>query len=154
MKFYEPYLGVYPTTDPRDLEYDPILEKAYQNLAHLNLSPYRERCSTCGKRDYGISDPLRMEFKCRACLLNDEMNRLHSIPEEEKEYRIYKLRKARKDHALKAKIEVKPIAKVSMDDPDSVAEFEKFIRSEYEQALRELEAKNYPYILDGRIRGF
>ena len=152
MKFHEAYLGVYPLTDPRDSEYDPILLKAYHNLAHLNLSPYRERCSTCGNNDYGVSYPLTMEFKCRSCLLNDEMNRLHSIPEEEKEYKIYKLRKARKDHDLKAKIVVKPTAKVSMDDLDSVAEFEKFIRAEYEQALRKLEAKNYPFKLDGSMR--
>jgi hypothetical protein len=154
MKFHEAYLGVYPTTDTRDSEYDPILVKAYRNLSYLNLSPYEERCSTCGNRGYGISYPLTMEFKCGSCLLKEEMNRLHSIPEEEKEYKIYKLRKARKDHELKAKIVVKPTAKVSMDDLDSVGEFEKFIRAEYEKALRELEAKNYPFKLDGSNRQF
>jgi hypothetical protein len=41
-----------------------------------------------------------------------------------------------------------------MDDLDSVGEFEKFIRAEYEQALRELEAKNYPFKLDGSNRQF
>ena len=154
MKFYEPYLGVYPTTDPNDSEYDPILVKAYQNLSHLNLSTSTERCSTCGKWDYGASYPLTMGFKCRACLLNDEMNRLHSIPEEERGYRVWKLKKARKDHALKVKIVEKPIAKVSMDDLDSVAEFEKYIRAEYEQALRDIEAKNYPFKIDGSNREF
>lgn len=136
MKFHEAYLGVYQTTDPRDSEYDPILVKAYQNLSYLNLSPYKERCSTCGNRDYGISYPLTMEFKCRSCLLNDEMNRLHSIPEEERGYRVWKLKKARKDHALKAKIVEKLIAKVPMDDLDSVAELKPFFISEYERFLR------------------
>lgn len=154
MKFHEAYLGEYPSTDPRDSEYDPILLKAYRNLSHVNLSPYRERCSTCGNRDYGVSYPLTMEFKCRACLLNDEMNRLHSIPEEEKEYKIYKLRKARKDHALKAKIVLNPTTKVSMDDLGTVSEFKEFIRGEQDRALRELEAKNYPYKLDGSMRVF
>jgi len=154
MKFYEAALRGYPSADPQDADYDPILLKAYHNLSHLNLSPHRFICSTCGNMDYGISYPQTIEFKCRACILKDEMNRLHSIPEEEKEYKIYKLRKARKDHAMKVKVTVKPMAKVSMDDLDSVAEFEKFIRSEYEQALRELEAKNYPFKLDGSNRQF
>jgi hypothetical protein len=154
MKFHEAYLGVYPTTDPRDSEYDPILVKAYHNLSYMNLSPHRFICSTCGNNDWGISYPLTMEFKCRACLLNEEINRLHSIPEEERVYRVWKLKRARKDHELKAKIVAKPIAKVSMDDLDSVGEFEKFIRAEYEQALRELEAKNYPFKLDGSNRQF
>lgn len=154
MKFYEPYIGVYPTTDPRDSEYDPILVKAYHNLSHLNLSPYRERCSFCGNSDYGVSYPLTMEFKCGACLLKDEMNRLHSIPEEEKEYKIYKLRKARKDHEMKSKIVLKPTAKVSLEDLGTVSEFEKFIRAEHDKALRELEAKNYPFKIDGFTREF
>lgn len=154
MKFHEAYLGVYPTTDPGYSEYDPILMKAYHNLAHLNLLPYRERCSTCGNSDYGISYPLTMEFKCRSCLLNDEMNRLHSIPEEEKEYKIYKLRKARKDHEMKSKIVVKPTYKASMDDLGTVSEFQEFIRGEQDRALRELEAKNYPFKLDGSTRTF
>jgi hypothetical protein len=154
MKYYEAALRGYPSADPQDADYDPILLKAYQNLCNINLSPYKERCSKCGQRDYGISYPLTMEFKCRSCLLNDEMNRLHGIPEEEKNYKIYKLRKARKDHDMKVNVTVKPMAKVSMDDLDSVAEFEKFLRSEYEQTLRELEAKNYPFKLDGSMRVF
>ena len=137
-----------------DSQYDPVLNLAIQNIAAINMSVDYHRCNECNKMGRGISNVQDMSFTCRDCLLKKEMNRLHSDPEVERGYRVWKLRKAKKDHEMKSKIVVKRTYTASMDDLGTVSEFQEFIRGEQDRALRELEAKNYPFKLDGSTRKF
>ena len=137
-----------------DSQYDPVLNLAIQNISMINMSVDYHRCTECNRIGRGVSNVQDMSFTCRDCLLKKEMNRLHTDPVVERGYRVWKLRKAKKDHEMKSKIVLKPTAKVSLEDLGTVSEFEKFIRAEHDKALRELEAKNYPYKLDGSNRVF
>ncbi|WP_405366470.1 hypothetical protein [Ruminobacter sp.] len=140
---YDPRLGapIIPVTNDRmkeiiDSQYDPILNLAIQNLATINMSVDYHRCTECHKMGRGLSSVQDMSFTCRDCLLKQEMNRLHSDPVVERGYRVWKLRKAKKDHEMKSKIVVKQTYKASMDDLGTVSEFKEFIRAEHERIRR------------------
>lgn len=97
-----------------DLMSDPILNRAIQRIADMNMSIDSHRCDTCGKIGRGIANPREFSFTCRVCILKSEIDRLHSDPEVEKEYKVWKLRRAKRDHELQKIV----VVSIEKGEPD------------------------------------
>lgn len=104
---YDPRLGspIVPVTNDLmreiiDSQYDPILNLAIQRLATIKMSVDYHRCTECNRIGRGISNVQDMTFTCRDCLLKKEIARLHSDPEIERGYRVWKLKRARANREL------------------------------------------------------
>ena len=113
-----------------DSQYDPVLNLAIQNIAAINLSVDYHRCNECNKMGRGVRNVQDMSFTCRDCLLKKEMNRLHSDPEVERGYRVWKLRKAKKEREIKKMIEVEIVDRIPyIEEFSTLSELRKEIKN-------------------------
>lgn len=104
---YDPRFGSPIIPVPKDnmmeiieSKYDPVFNLAVQNIAPMNMSIDFHRCTECNRIGRGISNVQDMTFTCRDCLLKKEITRLHSDPEIERGYRVWKLKRARANREL------------------------------------------------------